>query len=75
MTEASNHIVSLGGEVSGGRLVGGPIEAETHEAHHPDEHAVKLVEAVVAPQQAMGRLVKAHPRAMHQMADDQHELH
>lgn len=65
-------LIFLRGEVRVVRLVRRPIEAEAHKAQNADEHAVELVEPPVPAQKSVGRLVKSHSRAMHEMTDHQH---
>ncbi len=56
-------------------LVGGAIETEAHEAHEPDEQAIKFIETSVLPEESVGSLVKTDGSTMHQMAGDQDEWH
>ena len=72
-SQGINRLVALGGEVGVVRLVSGPIETETHEGHHADEHTVELVETPVSTQESVGGFVKTHRRAVHEMAYHQHQ--
>jgi hypothetical protein len=54
-------------------LMGSSIQAETHETKDSQDNSIYLIQALIRPQMAVGRLVKSYQQPMHEMAAEQHQ--